>query len=183
MTVSSGRMSVTGSIAARQRGPTPLILVRDDEHIVFSVGHVLAVVWLKATTAAAVQNLDGVVTRYLATLPVARFCMLHVVERRATLPPAEARSGMASLLQRIAPQLIRSGVAIEGTGFRAAAVRGAATSIIVLTRFGVPQRIFAGVGPALEWLVDGLAEEVGITTRADELAGTVESVRRSRQLG
>jgi hypothetical protein len=45
-----------------------------------------------------------------------------------------------------------SAVAFEGSGFRAAFVRGVVTGLTILARHPFPNRIFAGVPEASSWL-------------------------------
>jgi hypothetical protein len=118
-----------------------------------------------------------VAAEFATRLAPPRFCLLTVVEAGAPLPTAQARAALARLLHQN-PHLIRSAVAFEGSGFRAAAVRAVATSIAVLAQHQFPHRIFPAAGEALRWLAEGLSRELGHAPSADELERVLDHTRR-----
>jgi hypothetical protein len=77
--------------------------------------------------------------------------LITIVEPGAPLPSAEVRQGAARVLTEVAPYVRYSAVVFEGTGFRAAAVRGVVTSMIMLGRPSYPHRVFGSVTEACNW--------------------------------
>ena len=68
-------------------------------------------------------------------------------------------------------------------GVRAAAVRGVATSIALLSQHEFPHRIFQGADAALRWLGEGLIAELGAGPSAEELSRALEHTRRPSRSG
>lgn len=170
-------MAAAKTAAARQAAE-PQVLVRDGDHLIFTYDHVLATIWKLETRAEAVKQLVRFASDFAARLRPPRFCLLTVVEESAVLPTAAVRADLASMLRHSTPNLIRFATAIEGTGFRAAAVRGVATSIAILTRQEFPHRVFSSAEVALPWLAEGLARELGAAPALDDLTSVLEYTRR-----
>lgn len=165
-------------IGLAQRATGMRVLARDNDHLVFTYDRLFTMVWRHETHAAAVSRAMQLLDTFAESLTPKRFCLLTVVEPTAPLPPSAARAALARLLRINADYLIRSAVGYEGAGFRAAAVRGVATGIAVLSNHQFPHRIFAGVEPATEWLASGLANEMDGQINGTALADVVHSVRR-----
>ncbi len=156
------------------------VLASDYNHTAFTYGALFAVLWHVDTLAAPVNVVSRMIGEFAAQQPRNRIGLLGVVEANGNLPPADARAALSRLLQVNSPWLIRSAVAFEGSGFKAAAVRGAATGIALLSRQNFPHRIFGGVSAATAWLAEGLAAELGISANGEELAAVIAQVRALR---
>lgn len=79
--------------------------------------------------------------------------MLTVIEQSASLPPADIRQRLSTALERTVDPVL-SAVVYEGSGFRAAAVRGVVTGLTALKKLPYPHRVFASVNAASEWFDD-----------------------------
>ena len=156
----------------------PQVLVRDGDHLIYSQGRLLVAVWKLETRPDAVKQLVQFAADLAARLGPPRFCLLVIVEESAIPPPAAVRADLATMLRLSTPHLIRFATVIEGTGFRAAAVRGVMTSIAVLSRQEFPHRVFSNAETALLWLVEGLSTELGPAPGVGELVRALDDVRR-----
>jgi hypothetical protein len=137
------------------------VLVHDRDHFVFTCDRFFVMVWRRETRIDAVKRVNRIVTDFAVSLTPQRFCLLTLVEAGAPLPPAGSRAGLAHLLHANADFLVASAVAFEGSGFRAAAVRGVATSIAVMSNHQFPHRVFSSVFQATDFLVGELERELG----------------------
>jgi hypothetical protein len=103
------------------------------------------------TTAAAKRNntkeIEHVAERYPGEASI-----LCVIEPTSEPPPQELREAAAALLTRLGPQLRCVAFVIEGSGFRAAMIRGVLSGIEFLRRSTYPTRYFAEVGRAAAWV-------------------------------
>jgi hypothetical protein len=78
--------------------------------------------------------------------------ILCIIEPTSEPPPQELREAAASLLTRLGPQLRAVAFVVEGSGFRAAMIRGVLSGIELLRRSTYPTRYFADVGRAAAWV-------------------------------
>jgi hypothetical protein len=176
-------MKRAAEVEGAQQPWPPRVLARDADHLVFTQDRVFAMVWVGDTRVDAVAQSLRLAAEFAAGLTPPRFCLLTVVEQEASLPSTPARTGLARLLQRNSAHLIGSAVAFEGSGFRAAAVRGVATSIALLSRHEFPHRVFSGTDAALSWLGEGIARERGAGPSGDELARALQHMRSPTRSG
>jgi hypothetical protein len=135
-------------------------------------------IWLRETRLDAVTRANQFVTQFAESLWPARFSLLTLVEANAPLPTSGARAGLAHMLRANADALVCSAVAFAGSGFRAAAVRGVATGIAVMSNHQFPHRIFASIDEAADWLAQGVQSELGEHTDGRRLAQTVQRLRQ-----
>jgi hypothetical protein len=103
-----------------------------------------------------------------------RIAMLSVVGSDCTVPEARVRNRITSEVKSIQKQLIASATVIEGSGFRAAALRGAVTGMTLLLRASYPAKTFATVYDAA-----GFLAEIA-TLDANDIMNAVEQLRASR---
>jgi hypothetical protein len=100
--------------------------------------------------------------------------MLSVVGSDCTVPPASVRNRLISEVKSVQKQLIAAVTVIEGSGFRAAAVRGAVTGMTLLLRASYPAKTFATVRDAGEFLAT--IAPLG----AEDITRAVEQLRAHR---
>jgi hypothetical protein len=153
------------------------VLAHDRDHFVFTFDRFFTMVWRRETRIDAVKRVNRVITEFATSLAPQRFCLLTLVEAGAPLPPAGSRAGLAHLLHANAEFLVASAVAFEGSGFRAAAVRGVATSIAVMSNHQFPHRIFSSVLEATDFLTTELSDELGGRVDGRKFLGTLQSLR------
>jgi len=157
------------------------LLERDENHTVFTYGRLFVMMWHVDTMLGAVNFVSRHITEFACDLTPRRIGLLTVVEEHVSMPSAEARAGLAVLMQMKAPYLIRSAVAYEGSGFKAAAIRAVSTGIALLSNHSFPHRIFSGVGAATAWLGEGMTTALGTRHPGAQLARAVEDVRVTRR--
>jgi hypothetical protein len=133
------------------------VLGIDDDHIIGNAWNVSMLVWGKRTTLHAIAASERAILAHAARFPEG-IGLLTVVEEISEIPNDEERKALSVLLGSLSGKLKRSAVAHEGTGFRAAAVRGVATGLTLLARIPFPHRTFEGMEPAVTWLMEGLPE-------------------------
>jgi hypothetical protein len=114
-------------------------------------GPVFFVIWRKETTLDAIGHLRRQFDKFAAMHP-SGVALFTVVESGADLPPSHARDALAGFMRGASEKLKLSAVAFEGTGFRAAAVRGVVTSLTLLARQPFPHKVFATVEAGAQWL-------------------------------
>jgi len=105
------------------------------------------------------QAMEQVASRYPGDAVI-----LCIFEPTSEPPPQALREAASTLLNQLAPKLRCVAYVIEGTGFRAAMIRGVLSSIELVRRSAYPARYFATVADASAWI----AVETG--RRSTELA-------------
>jgi hypothetical protein len=136
----------------------------------------LLVMWRGETRATTVNAMYPALQKLTRHFPKS-VGMLTVIEENAPAPSAEARAAIARLFASAADDVICSAVAFEGSGFRAAFVRGVVTSLTMLARQPFPHKVFPGVPQAAVWLMPRLPT---ITPRVATQAQMVEAVAQWR---
>ena len=81
--------------------------------------------------------------------------MLTIIEQHAPAPDGQARAKLADLM-RNADYIKASGVAFEGSGFRAAMVRSIIAGLSMIARQPYPHRVFSNLPDTLDWLIPEL---------------------------
>lgn len=105
------------------------------------------------------QAMEQVAGRYAGDAVI-----LCIIEPTSEPPPQALREAASTLLNQLAPKLRCVAYVIEGTGFRAAMIRGVLSGIELVRRSAYPARYFATVAEASAWI----AVETG--RRSTELA-------------
>lgn len=142
----------------------------DRDHAIGTSVGLLLCVWRLQTTAEAISELAGIVSRLIAKSPD-RIIMITVVEAGADMPDSTVRNALAALFQRVAPSVIASALVFEGTGFKAATVRALTTTLNMVTRQPFPHKVFATVSEASAWLAPQTSGRLKASTVSSELAG------------
>ncbi|WP_394829521.1 hypothetical protein [Pendulispora albinea] len=101
--------------------------------------------------------------------------VITIVEPGAPLPPAEARQTLGQFLADAEGRIRFSAVVYEGGGFRASAVRGVVSSLILLARPPYPHRVFATATEACTWFQRGFGAEA---VNGKELEIAIADLRR-----
>jgi hypothetical protein len=170
----------TRTIEARTTQPGGCrVWASDRDHVIVSCDRFFTMIWQRETRLDAVNSANRFVTQFAESLWPARFCLLTLVEADAPLPTSGARAGLAHMLRANADYLVSSAVSFEGSGFRAAAVRGVATGIAVMSNHQFPHRVFARVDEAADWLVRALSDELGQRQDERQLLQTVNRLRQA----
>jgi hypothetical protein len=156
--------------------PPAAVVVRDSDYCVATWGDVFIVIWRQETRLDAARGLDALLAAFGKERP--RGCgLLTVVEQDAPMPTSEVRAAIAKFLNNGGGTIKSSAVAFEGTGFRAAAVRGVVTGLTMLARQPYPHRVFATVQDALTWLSSSLRETAQLELDANSLVEELRALR------
>ena len=108
------------------------------------------IIWRVHTTMAGIRILARTFEDFRASFPDG-VGLITIVEPGAPLPPTEARQALGQLLGEASGSIRYSAVVYEGGGFRASAVRGVVSSLILLARPPFPHRVFATTTEACAW--------------------------------
>ena len=154
-----------------------VLLVAADADHALGVWHNLAiVVWRCETKPEAVsamrQEYLSVASRYPGGIG-----MLTIIEDTATMPPIEARKAIADLFEELGPRVKVSAAVFEGSGFRAAFVRGVVTGLNMMTSQPFPHRVYGELTAAAEWLAQGLPQADGRRATVAQLIDAVGKLR------
>lgn len=102
--------------------------------------------------------------------------LLTIIEDTAPPPPGKVRSRIAEFLGQ-ADYIKASGVAMEGSGFRAATVRSVVAGLSMLARQPFPHKVFRDAHEALSWLVPELAKCTSVVISVAEAEQSVVNFR------
>jgi hypothetical protein len=171
------RPSIADELKRAGGGGRPATLVEADENHILGVWHhLVAVIWRGQTMLSAVVRLEGLLHSYSKQIG-ASVTFFTVVEEGAPLPVSEVREASAKVLKK-AP-LRASALTFEGSGFRAAAVRGVAVGIGMLARLPYPHRAFANVEEAAVWVAGYTREDGQGAMSAHGVKLAIEELRRA----
>jgi hypothetical protein len=129
----------------------------DQDVAIITWRNIYAVVWRNETTMTASEMVHRRCEEFAKRFPEG-VGMLTVVTANAPMPPADSRERLARFM-REGTYVKASGVAFEGTGFRAAAIRSVVTGLTMLARQPFPHKIFATLEEASGWLAIQLREK------------------------
>lgn len=113
----------------------------------------------------------------IAVLRPAGVALFVIITETSKLPSGEARRRMAQLLRDYESYLVATCIAMEGTGFRAAAVRSVLTGISILARAKCPHGVFPTVDAASAWLGGVCGGRMAHAFTDTELRGAIDDVR------
>jgi hypothetical protein len=151
------------------------VVVLQDNHCIATWRGFVIIIWRRETTAQGVADLRQALQRLGPTSTGVG--LLTIIEPNAPPPTSEVRDGLAAVLGEFGKLIKFSAVAFEGSGFRAAMVRGVVTGLTMLARMPYPHKVFAGVNEATQWLIPSL-QRIGWRDSAFELTEAVAELRR-----
>ncbi len=165
-------MPSTGSFSR----PYPEITALDKNHCMAVWESLFICIWRNETTMAGARiSREGI--RALAESRPKGIALLNVVEPNAPAPPSEVRAALARIMVDFGHALKGSAVVHEGSGFRAAAVRGVVTGLTLLARPPFPHKVFATVEEASDWLAVSLQKSEGWEWSGARLIDAVADLR------
>jgi len=152
------------------------VMTLDADHMVGLWRDVELLLWRGEVELDAVVGLrDAIET--LVTLRPRGIALFVIIEETSKLPSGEARRRMAQLLRDYESYIVASCIAMEGAGFRAAAVRSVLTGISFVARPKCPHGVFASVGAACEWLAAVRGHRMAHAFTGAELCAAIHEVR------
>jgi hypothetical protein len=144
--------------APESAGPSLRLVSCDANHFSGTWGPVNVVIWRREPLVETVRLLQIRLRAFAQSCATGRCSLLTIVEAGAPMPSAEARTALANMLRFNASEVICSAVAMEGVGFRAAAVRAVADGLSIVARQPFPHKTFATADAATSWLGSQLAK-------------------------
>lgn len=152
------------------------VVAKTHDYALASLNEIAAIVWRHQTTLEGIQSSNQLVAEVARHHPKG-IALLTVISEVASMPSSEARKALADLMST--PRTIRcSAVIMEGTGFRAAAVRSVVTGFVLLGHHEFPHRI-CDVGDAVKMFTDVMP---GVTGRAWDPIKTRAAIDELRRL-
>lgn len=148
-----------GSVVARAIAK-PSFAVDDSVHVLSlveglataEVGHCCVLLWRGAVTEARFQ-LQKEAMEHLTSLYPGEASIMCVIEPASEPPNQELRHKAGKLLTELGPKIRCIAFVVEGTGFRAAMIRGVLSSVELLKRDkSHPTRYFGNVAHAATWI-------------------------------
>jgi hypothetical protein len=151
------------------------IVTFDADHCIATYNGTFVQIWRASTTSRAVSGLRSAARAHAARWP-GPISAVILIEQAASLPDGDMRKQVAAFWSDLGARLLCTAVVQEGDGFRAAAVRGLMTGLMLLSRPTSPYKIFRTIGEASAWVVPQL-EKAGERGSSD-LAKTLEALRQ-----
>lgn len=108
-----------------------------------------------------------------------RLAEITLIANEAPLPEADTRQALEAGVPIISPYYACVSAVFEGTGFRAALVRGVLVSFQLLSRTKFPQKTFASIDECARWVYPHLAPIGMDVSGVEELADAVKRVRHA----
>jgi hypothetical protein len=134
-----------------------------------ALGPLAIAIFDRATTDEDVDALARLLGQMARAQP--SIAVLSVIGSDCTVPDAKVRNRLTSEVKNVQKQLIAAATVIEGSGFRAAALRGAVTGMTLFLRASYPAKTFATVRDAAGFLA-GIAP-----VDAKDITNAVEQLR------
>jgi predicted phage tail protein len=103
---------------------------------------------------------------------------ITLIANEAPLPEADTRAVLDAGVPIVSPYYACVSAVFEGSGFRAALVRGVLTSFQLLSRTKYPQKVFSNIDDCAKWMFPQ-AQAVGMVVAGpEEIAMAVKMVRQ-----
>jgi len=138
---------------------------------------IFATIWFHETTLDGIRHLYKSVSEFAKSNPKG-IALLTLVAAGAGLPSSSARRALSDLLAAGTDYVRCSAVIMEGSGFRAAAVRSVVTGITMLSKHPYPHEI-CDAERAAQMFGDRLLRATGKAPNTRTLRGAIESLRQS----
>jgi hypothetical protein len=145
------------------------------DYALASLNEIAAIIWRHETTLEGIRNSNKLVAEVARHHPKG-IALLTVITEKASMPSNDARKALADLMS--AHRLIRcSAVIMEGTGFRAAAVRSVVTGFALLSHYEFPHRI-CDVEGAIRMYTDIMPGVTGRAWDPNKIRAAIDELRR-----
>jgi hypothetical protein len=129
--------------------------------------------WTSTPDARAVARMDAAVVRAMRDRGARTVGIVPIVDAGAPQPDPEARAALARVMEKHDRALYGTAYVVLGSGFQAAAIRGAITGLMLLARHTHATKVFATVPQAVRWLASR-AEAAGEPAPGLEAAAAIE---------
>ncbi len=153
---------------------TPEILAVDADHCIAQWKNLIVQCWRQTPVSAVDDNIRQV-TRVFAA-GAKPFAVLVIMDPDSPPPGSAARKRLDALADRMKDHCVCAAYVFEGTGFKAAAMRGVMMALMLVGKKNVPYKICANIGDALAFSERYLTDVQRFGT-SSERAAAVSSVR------
>lgn len=151
------------------------VVTKTHDYALASLNEIAAIIWLRETTLEGIQSSNRLVAEVARHHPKG-IALLTVISEVAPMPSSEARRALADLMS--AHLRIRcSAVIMEGTGFRAAAVRSVVTGLMLLSHHEYPHRM-CDVDGAVKMYTDVMPGVTGRAWDPNKIRAAINELRR-----
>lgn len=133
-------------------GDAPKLVFSDDQHALWTWRNLLIQAAFTGTTPSGVAVLRDHVESLCAARPDG-VAVVTLVPAGCPIPSPTTRAAISSLLRRMGELPIRGfGLVLAGSGFWAAAARGASAGMLMAARSSCASKLFATADEAAPWL-------------------------------
>lgn len=153
------------------------------EVLAFQPGHYVAVRWCNLTIVYWMQGATGPIVRrvQLFTEKMSKaypggFSSIHLVRNGTPLPDADARQGLAKIMEDYAQQMGCIGVVLMGAGFWASALQGVVTGLSMVARRAFVLRFARDPAEICAWFPAEHHKRTGQTVDAAGLTAAMDHV-------
>lgn len=154
----AGAASAANAFTRNDNGMKVLCLV--EGLATAEVGRTCVLLWRGVVNESRFQ-IQREAMEYVTERHPGEAAILCVIEPTSEPPPQALRQAASALLSELGPKLRCVAYVIEGSGFRAAMIRGVLSGIELVRRSSYPARYFATVAQAAAW--------VAVTTNSGSL--------------
>ena len=152
------------------------LVEKEENYVLASWQQIFAVVWRHETTPKGVQALHDECGKF-ATKHPRGIGLLTIVSAGAPMPTSPVRQAVADFLAQGGAYIKCSAVLMEGTGFRAAAVRSVVTGLTMLAKQAYPHRV-CSVHDAVSLLSHTLTAASGRAVDSAALRVAIDELRQ-----
>lgn len=139
-----------------EQHPDVRMLAIDRHHCLAVYRHLNIQCWDETHVDAVQDNIERLGT--LLEQSTGAIACLVVLEPDASPPDSNARRKLDELAELLMSRSTCLAYVYQGSGFRAAAIRGVMVALTLLGRRRVPTRIFATIPPALAFMTEHLSD-------------------------
>jgi hypothetical protein len=160
----------------RSGAPEAELLIASPDYAMATWDSIFILIWRHDTTNEGIETLRHKLEHFGRSRPQG-LGLVTIVEQEAPMPTSAVREKMAGLMADISKVLKCSAVVFEGTGFRAAAVRGVVTGLMLLARQPYPHKVFASMTDGCSWLGSNLRDKQGWEVDPRKLTRAIDELR------
>lgn len=133
----------------------------DRNHVIATWDCVLLQLWRGEATTGAMQRLGEAGRALVAAHPGRDCCSLSIIEASSPPPSEEVRPLLAAVYRELGPSMRHQLFVAEGSGFRAAIVRGVGLAVSALAPSLLPFKFASSIEDAAETLRPTLSARSG----------------------
>ena len=149
----------------------------DERHAIGSVGIVFVNVIRHPATVEMIRETRRHVQRHFRRWEGRSVAMSVLEPSAAQAVPKEVRQESAALAGEF--KSLAAATVVEGTGFRAAAVRTALASMFLIARPSFPHKVFGDLSEGAGWVVATGSRAAPVGASSEDILRAVEVIRRA----